>query len=162
VVTALNPGDLTETERVLLALLGAGLAPSSLAHDASFRLDYLSAVTLALVRGQPENAYLTPAGEAIPEVQRELSEAIYDLTDKRVLSAGGPSADPLVNLEGQQAPVADRSTPINFDQHPTVFDRYLAGRCLDELLRNTDVYHFVMAKYADSSEIWQRVARQSL
>jgi hypothetical protein len=159
-VTELQTSDLSELERVLLALLGAGLAPSSVANDPSFRLDVLSATTLALLRGLPGNAYLTSTGEATAELRAELTSAVYDLADRRVLDVGAPPIDVFPSLESVAAPGYDRSVQINFDQHPAVFDRFLAGRCLDELLRDAGVYTFVMGKYAESSEVWQRVYRQ--
>ena len=161
-VNTLSPSDLTELERTVLALLGAGLAPSSVANDAGFRLDYLTAVTLALLRNEPRDAYLAPDGAATPALRRDLSDAMYDLADRQVLAFEAAPANPLLNIEGGiDAKIADRSRPVSFDQHPTVFDRYLAGRCLDELLRHPDAYRFVMGMYADSSEVWQRVYKQS-
>jgi hypothetical protein len=159
-VTTINPSDLTDLERVLLAVLGAGLAPSSLANDPSFRLDALCGTTLALLRGEPPLRYLMSDHEATPEFRASLSEAIYDLSDRRVLMSAEPAPSTFVALEGEQPAPTDRSVPVNFDFPPSVFDRYLAGRCLDELLRNADVYRFIMGKYAESSEIWQRIARQ--
>jgi hypothetical protein len=159
-VPPLNSSDLSELERVLLAILGAGLAPAAVANDPSFRLDLLSAETLSRLRGEPASTYLRSQSEVKPDFGVRVSDAIYDLEEKEVLSAGGPSPSGLIDLSGRQQPLVDRTVPINFDQHPTVFDRYLAGRCLDELLRHPDVYRFIMDKYADSSEVWQRVYEQ--
>jgi hypothetical protein len=50
-VTSLNPGDLDQLERIALGVLGAGLAPSSVAGDASFRLDVLIGTCLELAKG---------------------------------------------------------------------------------------------------------------
>ncbi len=159
-VNVLNPSNLTDLERVILAILGAGLVPSSVANDPGFRIDYLAAVTAALLRDEPEDAYLSQDGAPAPELVRELSDAIYSLGDRRVLALGAAPANPFINLDGAPPPASDRVIPINFDQHPAVFDRYLAGRCLDELLRHPKVYRFIMDKYADSSEVWQRVYKQ--
>lgn len=161
-VESLNPSDLTEIERVLLAVLGAGLTPSAIANDVGFRLDVLSAIALALLRGEPQDRYLASSVTATPELQQALTEAVDDLTERRVLMTSEPPMATFLALEGSPAPLPSRTAPLNFDQHPTVFDRYLAGRCLDELLRHPDVYRFIMARYADSSEIWQRFTRQQL
>ena len=159
-VAALNPSDLTELERVTLGVLGAGLAPSSVAHDDSFRLDVLTATSLALLRGLSESAFLAADGTATAAFQRELSDAYYDLDAKRILGLGGPPVDALIMPGAEAERRVDRGPLANFAQHPTVFDRYLAGRCLDELLRNPAVYRYIMGKYAESSEVWQRVYRQ--
>lgn len=157
------PEALSELERVTLGVLGAGLAPADLANDPTLRLDYVTAVSLALQRGLSETAYLEPGGgQARRDFQRELTDALYDLEQKGVLGVGGPP--PGLMLDGSvQPPVRPARVEVaNFDQPPKVFDRYLAGRCLDELLRQPAVYHFVMGKYADSSEVWQRVYKQYL
>lgn len=159
-MTALNPADLTELERIALGVLGAGLAPSSVAHDQSLRLDVLTAVSLALLRGLPADAFLNLDGNGTPAFQRELSDAYCDLDEKRILGLGGPPLEPLMMPGAEPVRRPDRRPLANFEQHPTVFDRYLAGRCLDELLRNGEVYQYIMGKYAESSEVWQRVYRQ--
>jgi hypothetical protein len=159
-VNSINPGDLTDVERATLAILGAGLVTSSMAKDPSFRLDYLTAVTLAALRGEPEGAYLAEDGGATAAIQEQLSAALFDLTDRRILMAGPAPVNPLLNVDGGTAFVADRSAVVNFDDFPAEFDRYLAGRCLDEVLRNPEAYHFIMGKYADSSEVWQRLYKQ--
>jgi hypothetical protein len=159
-VPALSSENLSPLERAVLAILGAGLAPASVAHDPSFRIDVLAAVILARIESKPDSSYLHAPGEATPEFQARTRDAIYDLTDKQILSTGGPPISGFVDLEGQQRVLADRGTAIHFDQHPAVFDRYLAGRCLDELLRDPKVYAFIMGKYAESSEVWQRVYEQ--
>jgi hypothetical protein len=89
-----------------------------------------------------------------------LTDVVRHLEVKKILGMGGPPPEvwlspgiPAVRAPGQD-PIA------NFDQHPTVFDRHLAGRCLDEILRNEAIYRYIMGKYAESSEIWQRVYRQ--
>jgi hypothetical protein len=156
----LTPSDLNEIERTILAILGAGLVPSSVANDRGFRLDYLAAVTLALLRDQADDAYLTADGDATLQLQSEFTGAIYDLADRGVLALGAAPANPFLNVEGESPAGVDRTGPVNFDQHPAVFDRYLAGRCLDELLRHPGAYRFIMGKYADSSEAWQRVYKQ--
>ena len=164
-VTTLNPDDLGELERVLLGVLGAGLVPSSIAADPSFRYDYLTAVSFALWQGLPRETYLEPDGTRATEVfQRQLSDAVYELEQRRVLVVSGPSPevllDPSAGASGGAVP-ARREAMANFDQEPAIFDRYLAGRCLDEILRNTAVYRFIMDKYADSSEIWQQHYKES-
>lgn len=156
----LNPGDLTEIERALLAILGSGLVPSSVANDPGFRLDYLIAVTVALLRNEAEDTYLAGETEATEGFRRELSDAFYDLAERRIIALGAAPANPLFDLESNIPRLAARDTPVNFDQHPTVFERYLAGRCLDEVLRHPAAYRFIMGKYADSSEVWQRVYKQ--
>jgi hypothetical protein len=158
-VTVPTIHELNELEKVALGVIGAGLAPSSLAHDRSFRLDTLTAISLALARGLDRGALLDGNGDAGDAFQSELA-ATYDALDrKRILGLGGPNDVLLMPGEAPHSPRDQRQLP-NFDQYPTVFDRHLAGRCLDELLKQPDVYRFIMGKYAESSEIWQRVYRQ--
>jgi len=177
-VTVLTIHDLGELESVALGVIGAGLVPSSVAHDSTFRLDSLTAISLALSRGLPSDAFLSSDGSARPAFQSELAAAYYELDAKRILGLGGPPTNVLLEPgEGEirrydppKTPAA--ATPVtssargpaarlpNFDQYPTVLDRHLAGRCLDKLLKHPDVYTFIMGKYADSSEIWQRVYKQ--
>ena len=156
-MTIYNPNELGELERVLLGVLGAGLAPSSVAGDPTLRLDYLTAVSLALLRGLPRETYLKPeSAQATEAFQRELTDALYDLEDCKIL---GVNAPPLDMLLGPEAPPAKRSghEPIaNFDRYPKVFDRYLTGRCVDEILKHPAVYRFIMDKYAESSEVYQQ------
>jgi hypothetical protein len=159
-VNDLNPGDLTDLERAVLAVLGAGLVTSSIAKDPEFRLDYLTAVTVAALRGEAEGAYLTAEGHPTAAIQEQTAAALFDLTDRRVLSVGPVPANPLLNIDGQTTVVVDRSISVNFDDFPAVFDRPLVGRCLDEVLRNPAAYRFIMRKYADSSEVWQRLYKQ--
>ncbi len=156
-----EPDRLSELERVLLTVLAAGLAPNSLAGDPSFRLDVLCARTLALLRHEPGQRYLAPSGnEATPEFQHQLSTAVHRLMDRRILIANDPGATAYLPLDGEPAPAAPAHGPVDFNVFPAVFERHLAGRCLDELLRDPGVYRFIMDKYADSTEIWQRLARQ--
>jgi hypothetical protein len=49
---------------------------------------------------------------------------------------------------------------LDLNQPPKVLDNYLAHRALDALLGHREVYTFLMAKYAASSEIWQRLVAQ--
>jgi hypothetical protein len=156
-MTTCNPGDLSEIEQVLLGVLGAGLAPSSVAGDPSLRLDYLTAVSLALVRGLPREAYLVPGGATATQAfQRELTDALYGLEERKILGVGAPPADVLLTPEIEQPARSTHEPVANFDYYPKVFDRYLTGRCVDTLLRNPAVYRFIMDKYADSSEIYQK------
>lgn len=164
-MTTLNPEDLDELERVLLGVLGAGLVPSSIAGDPSFRYDSLTAVSFAMWQGLPRETYLEPSATRASEAfQRQLSDAVYDLEQRRVLVVSGPSPEMLLDLDASAsggAVHARREAMPNFDQEPAIFDRYLAGRCLDEILRNAAVYRFIMDRYADSSEIWQRHYKES-
>jgi hypothetical protein len=130
------------------------------AHDPSFRLDVLTAVSLALLRDLPESTYLETPERATPDFQRRLSDAYYDLDAKRILGVGGSPVQALIMPGTEPQRSIDRGPLANFEQYPTVFDRYLAGRCLDQLLTNTRVYRYIMGKYAESSEVWQRVYRQ--
>jgi hypothetical protein len=152
--------DLSELERVALGVIGAGLVPSSVAGDASFRLDVLTAVCLALSRGLGPNEFLESDGAATAGFQAELATAYDDLDAKRIIGVGGPQADAILRPGEPQIRQTKPAQPPNFDQGPTVFDRFLAGRCLDAILKHPDVYRFIMARYADSSEIWQRVYKQ--
>jgi hypothetical protein len=157
-----EPQQLSELERVLLTVLAAGLAPSALAGNPSFRLDVLCARTLALLRREPAQTYLASEAEARPDFQRWLSAAVHSLTDRRILVAGGESSSAYVPIEGEPEPVGLSHELVDFNVFPAVFERHLAGRCLDELLRDPEVYRFIMDKYAESTEIWQRAARQGL
>jgi hypothetical protein len=157
-VTVPSIQELNELEKVALGVIGAGLAPSSVAHDRSFRLDTLTAISLALTRGLDRDAFLDVNGDASAAFQSELAGTYDALDRKRILGLGTPNDALLMPGEAPRSP-RDQQLP-NFDQYPTVFDRHLAGRCLDELLKQPDVYRFIMGKYAESSEIWQRVYRQ--
>jgi len=164
-VAVLTIHDLSELELVALGVIGAGLAPSSVAHDSSFRLESLTAISLALSRGLPAAALLTSDGSAGSAFQAELAATYHALDAKRILGLGGPPTGVLLEPgDGEVRQQSVSKTPAarlpNFDQYPVVLDRHLAGRCLDELLKHPDVYTFIMGKYADSSEIWQRVYQQ--
>lgn len=162
-MTTVNPEDLSELERVLLGVLGAGLAPSSVAGDPTFRIDHLTAVGLALLRGLSRQTFLNPAGPGATDAfQRALTEALHALEDRKILGVGSPPPDMVLTIDNQPAARIPRAEVANFDQQPKVFDRYLAGRCLDELLNHPDVYRFIMDKYGESSEVWQRVYKQYL
>jgi hypothetical protein len=116
---------------------------------------------LALLHGETDQRYLGSGGQATPQFQAELTAAIHGLTDRHILMAGGAGATAFVGLDGLDgAPATPAAAPIDFDSFPALADRYLAGRCLDDLLRNSAAYRYIMDKYAESSEIWQRSARQ--
>lgn len=160
-MTTLNPGDLSELERVLLGVLGIGLAPSTLAGDPTLRYDYVTAVSLALWRGLPRDTYLDDGATLARDFQRELTAAVHALTQKRILEGEGPGSGVVLGLGGEPSMPVVPEEMADFNSQPRVFDRYLAGRCLDDVLKQPEVYRFIMDKYADSSEVWQRLYQES-
>ena len=152
---ASTPDDLTPVERVYLGVLATGITPARLAGDESLRMDYITAVCLALVEGAPRERYLLGEGPVItPQFTDALTSAVLALDAKGIISAGTPPADVLGGPEVMR-PKAPKV--IDFDQHPRLWDRYLGQQCMEELFRNPAVYPFLMGKYQDSAEHWGRL-----
>jgi hypothetical protein len=155
----LHPADLTLIERTYLGVLDTGMVPARLAGDPALRMDSVTAVCLALREGKPANSYLDGDGpEPVAAFLRDLTAAALSLDARGVISAGSQPPDILMSLDmARPAP----PTTIDFDQHPRIWDRYLAHECMEELFRDTRVYPFLMAKYQDSGEVWARLYKQN-
>ena len=154
----LRPVDLSLLERTYLGVLDTGMVPARLAGDPTLRMDYVTAVCLALREGKPPNTYLVgDSPEPDPAFLDELNAAVHSLDAKGVLSAGPPPPDILMS------PAMARPAPparIDLDQHPRIWDRYLAHACMEELFSDSRVYPFLMGKYQDSGEVWGRLYQQ--
>lgn len=158
---ALTPADLTPLERTYLGVLATGMVPAKLAKDPSLRMDYITAVCLAILEGRPRDSYLIGEGpEVTPEFARALTEAVHALDAKGIISAGAAPPDA---LGGPDMMRPKPPAQIDFDQHPRIWDRYLAQQCMETLFQNPDIYPFLMGKYQDSADVWgavyQRVHR---
>jgi hypothetical protein len=153
-----SPADLSLIERTYLGVLATGMVPARLANDPWLRLDYVTAVCLALREGQPRDAYLVGEGpEVTAAFATVLTQAVLALDAKRILAAGTPPPDVL----GGPELVRPRPPPaLDFDQHPRIWDRFLAQQCMEELFQHPAVYPFLMDKYQDSGEVWRRLYRQ--
>ncbi len=147
--------DLSPVEKTYLGVLATGIVPARLAKDSSLRMDYLTAICLAIIEGLPHDTYLDGEGpEITPSFREQLTRGAVGLDEKGILAAGPPPPDMLMS--------ADMARPkpppvIDFDQHPRIFDRYLGAQCMEELFRNPEVYPFLMGKYQDSAEVWGRL-----
>jgi hypothetical protein len=155
---AYNLADLSLAERTYLGVLATGIVPARLANDPWLRMDYVTAVCLALVEGAPRERYLAGEGPAItPEFKQALTDAALALDEKGIISAGSPPPDVLMSADLAR-PKAPRV--IDFDQHPRIWDRFLGHECMEELFRNPAVYPFLMGKYQDSGEVWGKLYQQ--
>ncbi len=156
--TVLRPADLSLLERTYLGVLDTGMVPAKLAGDPSLRMDYVTAVCLALREGQEPDAYLDATkDEPSPAFLQDLTEAARALDAKGVISVGPPPPDLLLS-SAMPRPPAPRE--IDFDQHPRIWDRYLAHTCLEELFSDSRVYPFLMGKYQDSGDVWSRLYKE--
>lgn len=156
---ALHEGDLTPLQQAFLGVLALGLPPAGLAGDASFRLDVLTASACALQEGRPEAHYLAAGGAAAQdEFEQRLSREVIDLDRKAVISLGAPPGINVTMMGGIGDPGGWRR--VNFEQAPRIFDKHLAHDCLESLLRLPDVHAYLMRKYGDGSEVWQRLMRE--
>ncbi len=158
--TVYYPEDLTDLERTYLGVLATGIVPARLAGDPWLRMDYITAVCLALQEGKPQTAYLDGEGpEITPAFRDALTEAALALDAKGIIAAGTPLSEQVLSTD----PALVRPRPprvIDFDQHPRIFDRFLAQRCMETLFQHPAVYPFLMGKYQDSAEVWGRLYRQ--
>lgn len=155
---ALDSGDLTQLERAYLAVLALGLPPSRLAGDPSLRLDRLTAVTHALLRGEPASAYLRGEGPACaPDFEERLRQARGSLAEKGAIALDVPPAGMgLIALQSRDAFPTSQTDP-DLDAAPHILDKFLSHRCLEAILRHPEVHAFLMAKYAEISVVWQRL-----
>lgn len=151
--------DLSLLERTYLGVLDTGMVPARLAGDPTLRMDHVTAVCLALREGKPPDAYLQDGGpEPTPDFLDALNAAARSLDAQGVISAGPAPPDLILAPElARPAPLAR----MDFDQHPRIWDRYLAHACMEELFRDSRVYPFLMGKYQTSSEVWSRLYHQN-
>jgi hypothetical protein len=157
---ALRPSDLTVLERTYLGVLDTGMVPARLAGDPSLRMDYVTAVCFALREGRPRETYLDGDGSQTrpsPAFVEQLTAAARSLDEKGVISVGPPPPDVILTPEASRPPPPRE---IDFDQHPRIWDRYLAHECMEELFSDSRVYPFLMGKYQDSGEVWARLYKE--
>ena len=155
-MTVLTPADLSPLERTYLGVLSLGLVSADLAHEPRFRMEYICARCQAMVERRPESVYADDAvHHATARFCAELREAMIDLDRKGVIGLGPPQD--LVVLK--PSPESRESTYANLDvnHHPPIFDRYLAQRCMDELLALPEAHGYLMTLYADSSDVWHEL-----
>lgn len=154
------PADLSLLEKTYLGVLATGIVPARLAKDPWLRMDFITAVCLAIQEGKDQALYVEGHGpEITPSFKQALTDAALDLDEKGIISAGSPPSDVLLSAD----PSLSRPRPprvIDFDQHPRVHDRYLAQQCMEELFQNPSVYPFLMGKYQDSADVWSRLYKE--
>jgi hypothetical protein len=154
----LHPADLSLLERTYLGVLDTGMVPAKLAGDPSLRMDRVTAVCLALREGRERDTYLdTSKDEPTAAFIQDLITAVRSLDAKGVISIGPPPPDMILTPDAPRAPAP---RVIDFDQHPRIWDRYLAHTCLEELFSDSRVYPFLMGKYQDSGEVWSRLYKE--
>lgn len=155
-MTVLMPADLSTLQRTYLGVLALGLVSADQARDPRFRIEYICARCQAIVERRPAAAYAGDADHrAVEPFRTELREAMIDLDRKGVIGLGPPQ-DLVVltpSLETREAAYAK----VDVNRHPPIFDRYLAQRCMDELLSLPEAHAYLMALYADSGEIWHAI-----
>ena len=154
----LNLADLASLEQTYLGVAAVGLPPHALVGDPWLRLDYLTAVSHALVEAKSADTYLMGEGpEPKPEFLTALKEAVWALEEKSIIGTSPPVV--LFSFDAPKPGKPDLST-IDPNTPPAIFDRYLAHQCMNALLAQPEVYQFLMGKYAESSEQWQRLTEQ--
>src|SRR5579875_124270 len=162
--TTLTVDDLTPIEQTYLGVLALGLVSADQARDPRFRMEYICARTHALRHSEPETTYLgTGACEASPEFRDALRAAILDLDAKRVIGIGAPVELVIMpETPAGDAPVSPgrAAESVDVNRHPPIFGRYLAQRCMEELLNVPAIYDYLMSLYADSSDIWGALYEQ--
>jgi hypothetical protein len=153
-----HAADLTLLERTYLGVLDTGMVPARLAGDPALRMDCVAAVCFALREGKPPSAYLN-GEEPSKDFTVWLTEAVHSLDRRRVISVAPPPPETVLAPDGLQSP---RTQPavIDFDQHPRIYDRFLAHECMEELFADPRVYPYLMGKYQDSGEVWARLYRE--
>ena len=140
-------------------MLALGLPPATLAGDATFRLDVLAASALALAQGRDEAFHLDPGGHSASNAIADLlTAATVSLDEKGIISLGAPPGINVTLMGGIGTREGWRA--IDFEQAPRIFDRYLAHACLESLLSQPAVHPYLMRKYGDGSEVWQRLMRE--
>ncbi|MGD9890636.1 MAG: hypothetical protein AB7U18_05000, partial [Dehalococcoidia bacterium] len=88
---------------------------------------------------------------------QDLTTAARALDARGVISVGPPPPDLILTPDAPRTPAP---RVIDFDQHPRIWDRYLAHTCLEELFSDIRVYSFLMGKYQDSGEVWARLYKE--
>jgi hypothetical protein len=155
-MTVLTTADLNPLQRTYLGVLALGLVTADQARDPRFRMEYICARCQTIVEGRPASAYADGAEHrAVEPFRSALREAMIDLDRKGVIGLGPPQ-DLVVltpSLESREAVYAN----VDVNHHPPIFDRYLAQRCMDELLALPEAHAYLMALYADSSDVWHEV-----
>ena len=155
----LKPADLSLLERTYLGVLDTGMVPARLAGDPTLRMDYVTAVCLALREGKAENTYLDDDGpEPSAAFLDDLNAAAHALDARGVISAGPPPPDIILSPDLAHPRPPPR---LDFDQRPRIWDRHLAHACMEELFQDGRVYRFLMGKYQDSGEVWARLYKQN-
>ncbi len=151
-----DPADLTPLQQTYLGVLALGLVSADQARDPRFRMESICARGQAIVEHAPPERYLSDTEyEACDSFRAGLREAMIDL-DRQGIIGLGPPHDLVVltpSLESRETVYAT----VDVNRHPPVFDRYLAQRCMDTLLSQPDAHAYLMALYADSSEIWHEL-----
>lgn len=153
-MSALTVNDLTLLEQTYLGVLATGLVPADLAGDDRFRMEYVCALCHALRQGLPADAFTAESHVADAEFRKQLRETMIDLDQKRVIGIGPPQDTVILRPE---VPPDAAYGAVDLNRHPPIFDRYLAQRCMDELLNHPDAYRLLMDLYAESGEVWRRL-----
>lgn len=155
-MTVLTPADLSSPQRTYLGVLALGLVSADQARDPRFRIEYICARCQAIVAGQTASAYANDADHrAVEPFRTELREAVIDLDRKGVIGLGPPQD--LVVLRPSPESREAAYAKLDLSYHPPIFDRYLAQRCMDELLSLPEAHTYLMALYADSGDVWHEI-----
>lgn len=149
--------DLSLLERTYLGVLDTGMVSARLAGDPALRMDVVAAVCHALRQDLPRETYIVGDATPGPAFLAQLTEAARGLDARGVISIGPPPGDLLLSPE---TPRPAPPTVIDFDQHPRIWDRYLAHACMEELFQDSRVYPYLMGKYQDSAEVWARLYKE--
>ena len=151
-LTNLTVADLSPVEQTYLGVLALGMVSAEIARDDRFRMEHVCAVTHALRRNEAEGVYAgADENTASDAFRNELRSALIDLDMKRVIGIGPPQD--LMILK-PSVPPEQAYGAVDINRHPPIFDRYLAQRCMDDLLGQPVVYRYLMGLYAESSAIW--------
>jgi hypothetical protein len=157
-MSALTLGDLSPVQQTYLGVLSLGLVSADQAGDGRFRMEYVCAISHALVQGLPRETYTAEEHHANEAFRGELRHAIIDLDRKGVIGIGPPQD--LVILR-PSAPDPDAAYgDVDVNRHPPIFDKYLSQRCMDVLLACAEVHRYLMDLYADSGDVWRELYKQ--
>jgi hypothetical protein len=154
-MTALTIADLSPVERTYLGVLALGLVSADQAHDDRFRMERVCAVSHALLQGLPESALLESEERSSAAFRGELRAAMVDLDQRGVIGIG-PPRDLVILRPAAEHPAGE----VDVNRHPPIFDRYLAQRCMDVLMADPAVHHFLIDLYAESGEVWHQLYQQ--
>ncbi|HZQ35746.1 MAG TPA: hypothetical protein VFD32_07425 [Dehalococcoidia bacterium] len=155
-MTVLSPADLSSLQRTYLGVLALGLVSADQARDPRFRIEYICARCQAMVERRPADDFADAAEHRATEPFRaELREAIIDLDRKGVIGLGPPQDLVVLRPSPESREAAYARLDLNY--HPPIFDRYLAQRCMDELLSLPEAHTYLMALYADSGDVWHEI-----